>query len=486
VRNSNLLFALALIPSIAVYACSSSSSPSGAAPADGGTPPVADAGVDATDAAPAPVPEPPWSGTTVEPGCTANGCIHAFAHVGSYSKQLLTGYAAAGNTVLNGVVQWSITYVSSGAEITGSVFVPDTAAPNGGYGVVVMNQFTSGLGAPCAPSVGELALGVASAAALNGFVTIVPDATSYGKAPYGAYIEGEIGGRAALDAARAAFHTTQALGVSIARKAVIAGLSQGAYSTMAAATAYPYYANELEIRGFVAAEPPSNLRSGLNAALTENPQYNHVYEAMRLYSWQGLRGLSGGQIFNPPYDQLAATWFATSCIFNGTDGSDGALYNYFYEGGDDAGAPANDAGGAADAGADAASDAGSVTADAGSVSDDAGAPIPIPASQLFTSTFIGYATNDSWPADWTAEYNLSQTIPSYLTLPVTIFEGSADVTVLPAQVTLYVSQLQAAGVKVTYDQIPGGTHGTTALSSFTVQQAAGAQGVAAITQLLAN
>jgi acetyl esterase/lipase len=116
--------------------------------------------------------------------------------------------------------------------------------------------------------------------------------------------------------------------------------------------------------------------------------------------------------------------------------------------------------------------------------DDAG--VPIPASSLFTSSFIGYAANDSWPADWAAEYALSATVPSYLTLPVTIFEGTDDTTVLPADVDTYVAQLKAAGVNVTYDTIPGGTHGTTALSSFTVQQVAGAQGVAAITQLLAN
>jgi dienelactone hydrolase len=484
-RHSTLLATFALAPCVALYtlvsACSSSSSSNGATPGDGGTTPVADAGADsnanAVDAAPTPVPEPPWSGTTVEAGCTVNGCIHAFAKVGSYSKQLLTSYAAPGNAVLNGVVQYGITYVSSGAEITGSVFVPNTAAPAGGFGVVVMNQFTSGLGAPCAPSVGELALGVASAAALNGFVTLVPDATSYGKPPYGAYIEGEVAGRAALDGARATFHTTQALGIAIARKAVIAGLSQGAYSTMAAATAYPYYANELEIRGFIAAEPPSNLRATLNSAINANTASNHVYDAMRLYSWQGFRGLSGGELFQPPYDTLIPTWFATECIFNGDDGSDGTLYDSFYEPGPDAGGAGADDGGAGDAGA----------TDAGvAASDDAGPPVPIPATSIFTSNFIGYAANDSWPADWAAEYVVSETTPSYLKLPVTIFEGSADTTVYPADVDAYVAQLQAAGVNVTYNKIPGGMHSTTALSSFTVQQAAGAQGVAAITALLAN
>ena len=389
----------------------------------------------------------------MEPGCTANGCIHVFTRGSHYPEDILAGEAAAGNTVINGIIQYAITYVSDGKEITGTVFVPDTAAPTGGFGVVVMNQFTSGVGASCAPSVGLLAIGVASATAMNGLVTIVPDATSYGTAPYGAYLEGKIAGRAALDAARAAFHTTQALGFAIARKAVIAGLSQGAYSTMAAATAYPTYANELEIRGFAAAEPPSNLRSATNADLNASAatQGNLVYDAMRLWSWQGLRSLSGGSLFLPPFDTEAPGWFASDCIYNG-DGSNGTLYNMFYEPVPDGGTPS----------------------------------VPIAASALFTPAFLGYAKTDSWPADWTGEYDASLTVPTGLKLPVLIFEGSADVTVLPADVDAYVAALQAAGVTVDYRQIPNGTHGTTALSSFTVAQLANDQAVTWITQTLAN
>jgi pimeloyl-ACP methyl ester carboxylesterase len=445
--RSWFVFALALLPSFASVACSSSSDANGAAPVDAG---ATDAtGVDAADAAPPPVAEPPWSGTTIEPGCTANGCIHAFAMKTTYSQDLLMSAAAPGLTVANGVIEYTITYVSDGSEITGSVFFPDTAPPSGGYSVVVMNQFTSGVGASCAPSVGELAVGVASAAALNGFVTIVPDATSYGKAPYGAYIEGTIAGHAALNAARAAFHTSQAYGMPIARKAVIAGLSQGAYSTMAAATAYPTYANELEIRGFAAAEPPANLRASTNAGLTSGPAPD-VYDAMRLWSWQGLLNLSGGPLFVAPYDTQAPMWFEKDCVFNGSNGSDGSLFGDFY------------------------------------TTDADGGVTPIPTSALFSPTFLAYAQNDSWPADWAAEYTASLTIPSQLELPVLIFEGSDDTTVLPAGTDAYVAQLQAAGVNVDYRKIPGGTHDTTALSSFTVTQLANDQAVAWITSTLAN
>ncbi|MGH7297995.1 MAG: lipase family protein, partial [Polyangiaceae bacterium] len=180
-------------------------------------------------------PEPPWDGQTVQPGCTEDGCIHALTKGETFPQSLIAAAVAPGETVENGVTVYTIVYVSSGAEITGTLMVPDSTPPTGGFGVVVMNQFTSGLAPSCAPSLGQLAIGVGSPGALHGFVTVVPDAQSYGPQPYGAYIVGTVAGRAALDGARAAFHASSFVGVPIARKAVIAGLSEGAHSTMAAA-----------------------------------------------------------------------------------------------------------------------------------------------------------------------------------------------------------------------------------------------------------
>lgn len=220
---------------------------------------------------------------------------------------------------------------------------------------------------------------------------------------------------------------------------------------MAAATAYPSYANELEIRGFVAAEPPSNLAETMASDFASNAS-NFVYDAMRLWSWQGTLKLSGGSIFQPPYDTEAPSWFENDCVYDGGTGASGTLYDQFYEPGADGGTSS----------------------------------MPIPASSLFTPTFVDYAQNDAWPADWAAAYAASNTVPSYLSLPVLIFEGTDDTTVPPADVDAYVAQLQAAGVSVDYRKIPGGTHGTTALSSFTVTQVANAQAVAWITSTLAN
>jgi S-formylglutathione hydrolase FrmB len=376
---------------------------------------------------------------TVEPGCTVDGCIHAFTKGASYAKSLLAAAAAPGNTVDNGITLYTITFVSDGTERTGMVVVPDSPPPAGGYGVVVLNQPTSGIAPACAPSMGGLGVGIASPAALNGFVTIVPDASSYAPQPYGAYLVGTVAGRTALDAARAAFHTTQALGVPVARKAVIAGLSEGGHSTMAAAVQMPRYAPHLEIRGFAAAEPPSHFASALQqSALADN--VNILYDALRLWSWQHFFQLSGGGIFRAPYDVQAPQAFENDCLFDGATGADGMLSTAF----------------------------------------------PNSTSAVLSDEFLGYAEGDSWPADWASQYTASEEIPAGMKLPIVIYEGTADTTVLPANTQAYVDELRAAGIAVDYRVEPGGTHATTALSSFTIQQVAGADAVAWIEEQLAK
>lgn len=427
-------------------ACSSSNATSDT------TPPVHDAAIadvrledarvaDVVEAALIDVPEPPWDGQTIQPGCMEDGCIRSLSVIqnGAYSQADLQGVVAPSESVENGIVTYAISYMSDGTLITGTVVVPDSTPPSGGFAVVVMNQFTSGVAPACAPSQGLLAPAVSSPASLHGFVTLVPDATSYGPQPYGAYLVGPVAGRAALDGVRAAFHTSSVIGVPVARKAVIAGLSQGAFSTMAAAVQFPTYAPELEIRGFAAAEPPSHFATALQTSVAAN-NVAIPYDALRMWSWQHFLNLSGGQIFLAPYDTEAPNWFETQCVYQGSTGGSGTLDSDF---------PAN-------------------------------------ASTVLSAEFLGYAKNNTWPKDWAAQNAASEQIPMGLKLPVVIYEGTDDTTVLPANTQAYVAELKAAGVNVDYRVEAGGTHGTTALSSFTVDQVADANAIAWIKQQLAN
>src|SRR5438552_13042318 len=185
-------YGFALLPLLSLLGCSSSNpTTTTTTPDAGGSTTGDDAGtiVDAADATP-PIDasEPAWSGVTVEPGCTTNGCIRAFTRAPGYSKNILATKAATGQHVDNGIQIWLIKYMSDGVELTGSVYVPDSAPPAGGLPVMVMNQFTSGVGPPCAPSQGSLGIGVASSTSLRGILTIVPDAPSYGGSKLGVYM----------------------------------------------------------------------------------------------------------------------------------------------------------------------------------------------------------------------------------------------------------------------------------------------------------
>jgi acetyl esterase/lipase len=415
------------IPLLALIGCSSSSpSPSNAN--DAGTPSGGDdAGTPVVDSA---VPydgnEPSWSGQTVEPGCTQNGCIHSFAKVLGYTQGVLASKAATGQTVSNGIKVWRITYMSDGVETTGSVYVPDSTPPAAGFPVVVMNQFTSGVGPPCAPSVGSLGIGVASATAMRGILTIVPDAPSYGGGKLGVYLAAPVAGRAALDAARAAFHLGPALGLSIQRNAVVAGLSEGAHSTMATAAEMPTYAPNLEIKGFAAVAPPANFRSGTNKVFTDDANFTW-FIAARLYTWQQHYGLGGGTLFKDPYASSVENWFETECEF------DGATGNYT-----------------------------TTLADNFSTKP----------SDVMSDAFLAFGKGDSWPSDWAAIFAASTPMPTANKLPIVVWQGSADTTVPKTDTDAYMAQLSAAGVTVDYRVVQGSEHSTTALSSFTVQQSA--------------
>ena len=403
---------------VLVAACSSSSSQSPAVVGDAGT----DANV-AVDAGPD-VPEPPWSGTTVEANCKINGCIRELTKKTSYDAVTLGAAAAAGNPVDNGVTVYFIRYWSDGREVTGSVFVPDSPAPAGGYPVVLMNQFTTGLGAQCAPSAGVLGLGVAGSTALRGFLTLVPDAPSYGGGTFGVFLAAKIAGRAALDGVRAAFHLGQGLALTVARKAVIAGFSQGGHSTMSAAAQLLGYAPHLEVRGFAAVAPPANFRSGINKVIQAN-KGSGLFIPMRMLTWQQFFAFPGEPVFKEPYRTQAATWFATECLFN-ANGKDGTLSSHFPD------APAD----------------------------------------IFSDTYIQYGKNDTWPAEWAAVYEESTPIPRGVALPIVIYQGDMDTTVPKVDTDAYVKELTDAGLAVDYQIVAGAIHGTTAFSSFTVQQGA--------------
>ncbi len=355
--------------------------------------------------------------------CQTNGCIRELTKVGAYAKELLTPAIHASNPIENGFTQYFVRYMSDSDEITSSVFVPDTQAPSQGYPIAVLNQFTTGVGAPCAPSKGILATGVGSPTALRGFVTIVPDAPSYGPPPYGVFLAAKPSGRAALDAARVALQLGEVLGTPVARQVIIAGFSQGGHSTMAAATEFASYAPELPIKGFAATAPPANFRSGCNNVFRTGKGFG-IFLAMRLWTWHRTYQLGGEPIFKEPYRSQAETIFAQDCMLNGADATLGQLATRF----------------------------------------------PADPNVVMNDAYLDMGKNDSWPEGWAKLYEESTPIPKGIKIPILILQGTKDETVPKVDTDLYVSQLRDAKIEVDYRIIEGTAHETTALSPLTVEQ----------------
>ncbi len=371
-----------------------------------------------------PLEQPPGA-MTVEPGCTRNGCIRELTRKDDYDIDLVRGFAAPGTLVDNGVRTYFVRYMSDGDEITGTVAVPDVPPPAGGWPVAVVNQFTTGVATACSPSGGVLAAVVVAPAATHGILVLAPDAPSYGAPPSGVYLAAPPAGRAALDGVRAAFALAQGIGQPVARRAIIVGLSQGGHSTMAAAAEQPLYAPRLEVRGYVAVAPASGLRAGTTAIGRAGTGFG-AYVAMRLYSWQRYYSLSGGQIFRGTFVTDAPTWLEGECTIEPQSGADGALYTRF----------------------------------------------PADPAMVLSDTFLAYARDDAWPADWARVFEASEPLPRAGGAPILLVQGTADVTVPQAGTDAYVASLRSRGVNLEYRVVPGGTHTGTALGALTIPQLA--------------
>lgn len=362
---------------------------------------------------------------TVEPGCVVDGCVRAFSMSGAFGEQTIRGFLSDDRIMVdNGIDVWNIRYWSDGREITGTVLVPQIPPPFEGFSTVVQGQPTTGLDEACAPSSGLLGVGIGAGLAVRGLLVIVPDAPGLGTPGPEAWLIAEPSGRALLDAARAGPRLSQALGAPMTTRTVIVGHSQGGHSALSAEVERPTYAPELDVRGVVAADPPSELRPLLDDALvrTDNTVSLGVTFFYSSQRWYGLRA--------PPY--VVEPYFSTAdtifqgCFFDAA-GNSGPLWDAF--------------------GADG--------------------------TQLFTAAYLDMARNHAWIEPWASILAANTPRPAPGGPPLRIYQGETD-DVVPAWITdLYVERLRWAGVEVDYVTSPTGGHSDTALGPLTTYQLLG-------------
>ncbi|MEV6560736.1 lipase family protein [Nocardia sp. NPDC051756] len=152
-------------------------------------------------------------------------------------------------------------------EVSGAVYLPKGAAPEGGWPLVAYGHGTSGVANECAPTSSPELFGndVTVAGLLDAHKAVVM--TNYqgldgpGSAPY---LQAESSGYDVLDSVRAA----RQLDLPVTKDVVLVGLSQGGRATESAAETAKTYAPELKILGNVLLSPA--LRSDLATAAATN------------------------------------------------------------------------------------------------------------------------------------------------------------------------------------------------------------------------
>jgi len=139
--------------------------------------------------------------------------------------------------------------------VTGTIYVPSTSPPEGGYPVVTWGHGTNGMAEQCTPSLDPpQAVPLLNNLLDQGWEVVASDYQGEGTTGPLPYLVGTIAARNTIDIVLAARHLTAAHASS---NYVVWGHSEGGQTAMFALKIGPTYAPELHLRGVVAGAPPS-------------------------------------------------------------------------------------------------------------------------------------------------------------------------------------------------------------------------------------
>jgi pimeloyl-ACP methyl ester carboxylesterase len=422
-RTALSLFAVPFL-SLAIVGCSSDDGAAGQAT-------DLDAGVSGSDAGgdAGTVPTFPTTDLAVDPACTEPGCLRAIAPnaAASVGKGALMAVGPAGAVFENGMNAFTVRYVSAANdEVSGTLFVPDVEAPAAGFPAVLLSQPTTGIGPKCAPSLGLLSTAIAAHVASRGFVVLMPDAPSFGAPPFGPYMLKSTAGKASLDGARVLLRIGTAAGTKVRREVVFAGHSQGAHTTLSAAELWKSYAPEIPVRGFAVNAPPNGFLEEATFALSVPGAYGY-FLAMRMWSWRRALDTTQPPIFVGTFAQNEEATFQ-ECQNEGANPSAGALPEL----------------------------------------------VPANADGVVNPVYLQMARAgvNGWAEPWKTWHVENVPRPKALGVPVVVWQGTADTTVLPSDVRKYVAELRAGGLEVELRDVPGAQHNDSVMGPITLPQAA--------------
>ena len=166
-----------------------------------------------------------------------------------------------------GIRGWRILYAttvddSTPATAVATVFAP-TDPPAGPRPVIAWEHATTGLLQKCMPSLLSMAskgIPWRDRIVMAGWVVVATDYSFAEKGGPHPYLIGEGEARAALDSVRAARQMPE---LTLDKRMVIWGYSQGGHAALWTGIVGPRYAPDLEILGVAAIAPPANIRNAL-------------------------------------------------------------------------------------------------------------------------------------------------------------------------------------------------------------------------------
>jgi len=142
--------------------------------------------------------------------------------------------------------------------VTGTIALPKSKAPKGGWPVISWAHGTTGIGPECAPSTTKLDNAInplLNKALKAGFTIVRTDYIGMGGGGVHPYLNGETEGHAVLDIIRAARKDSKKVGRTIE----IIGHSQGGHAALWASALAKKYTPELKLTGTVAMAPASHI-----------------------------------------------------------------------------------------------------------------------------------------------------------------------------------------------------------------------------------
>ena len=323
-----------------------------------------------------------------------------------------------------GMQAWTIHYWSLGEngqmqDLTGMVAAPGGPTPRSARPVLAWTHGTWGVARQCAPSLSpsffDSNAGTAPTtftatpaldAVASGYVVVAPDYPGLGSGGVHPYLGGVPAARSTLDAIRAA----QAIpGAMAGTRFALWGASQGGHAALWTAQLAASYAPELTLVGVAAAAPPTDLIANLRGG--SDPSIRAFLTAFTAYSWSGYYGAPLASLGKPQTQMIITRLAQNNCVSIDSKPKLGAMIGMV----------------------------------------------------MLRNQLTGVDLGTIQP--WAGIARGNSVTPAAITVPMLVAQNPNDVIVSPAVTRTYARQACAAGKRVTWIDIVGKGHPTSAQDS---------------------